>query len=165
VTLEKAENQPIKELEKPSPSFSHAITVAAFFNAHSQVHEVFLVGSLARRRIGDDIDIVAVTGDTVVERWINVVNDAIVKRRPISYLQEAGRIFNIDEDVLRKLRVGPDRLQRNIDVFLFPADWMLRSDQLQEKMEYNDKRYIRNLAQDALVFQPQVAFVKPPAVK
>lgn len=113
---------------------------------------VFLFGSLARGNAnrGSDIDMIVIVDEEKAAEWL-----ARIQCFEIEFYHQARERLFAASQVLGQhwLLSGWGPL---LDIFLFPPNWLSKLDELQRAGRHSDPSFMRNIAQDATRFDPEL---------
>lgn len=145
-----------------------ASEVAKCFRHHALVRDIEMFGSVARDGEGRDLDLILIVDESVFQNFTSDINTAL--RRPPygkfgvygTYGSAAMRLnaaesalpylhmfLSAAEDILSAECWNSGRQGRLLDIFLFPADWRTRLEELQGAIPHDDPYFMRNIARDA----------------
>ncbi len=144
-----------------------AIEIAEACLQHPCVTGVELFGSLARKGVGGDIDLILIVSEDLAQRflWRVRLQSSFTgayaygrRRRGPAAIRKALAISVLYEETpdtydLASLSFG--RLAGKIDVFLFPEDWRERAMEIQRSIPLWDPDFMSNIARDTRKFDPK----------
>jgi predicted nucleotidyltransferase len=138
-----------------------ALEVARVFLSHPNVKSVAVVGSVAREKRGNDLDLVVVTTGVHYGTFVSKMREWHVwDTGETDYYESYKSARRVA--ALEGLRFGPgfrgwlDLVTRDfsLDVHVMPENWQDHIAETQEHLPHQDQHFVRNIAKDAVVLQP-----------
>ncbi|MFH1183312.1 MAG: nucleotidyltransferase domain-containing protein [Candidatus Moraniibacteriota bacterium] len=151
--------------------------LADYFLGFSMIHDVFLYGSIARERVGSDVDLIVTVDEETYQKFKNLVSlsdynsnkldryNAMLTTLFLSKIDYRGvsdRIFELTigmpskdfwngpiKEICKVLKEGP-----GMDIYLLPRDWKSRLEEIQSDFSNEDPNFIKNISQDAILYDP-----------
>jgi predicted nucleotidyltransferase len=141
-----------------SLSMALAEEVALLLLLTCHVEEVYLFGSVARGRIGNDIDVIATVSEQMFHDYLDWIErlteeettttgDAEIYSLAAIRYSAAEQVLDWDDAELRRCTRGVP-----CDIFLLPADWLNRKAEMQDMFAHRDPMFTNNIARDARRF-------------
>jgi hypothetical protein len=146
---------------------THLASYLVTFGGHVQGLEIF--GSLARGRgtINSDFDLILLGCPHITRQWNFIVHQRLYDNPEEDLYSESAaairrrsalEVIGIDMiDLENAVGIRPWKL----DFFIFPAHWRKQLARLQQLGHHRDPRFMQNIAQDAIKFDPDRGFPFP----
>lgn len=147
-----------------------ALEVARVFLSHPSVCEVAVVGSVARDKRGNDLDLVVVTNGVHYGTFVaNMHGWTIWETGETDYYsgyKDARRVAALDAlqfDAGSRGWLDLATRTFSLDVHVMPENWHKHINEIQGHLPHQDQDFVSNIAKDAVVLEPTLrsgGFVK-----
>lgn len=141
----------------------HALRVASVFLTHPNVRGVEVVGSVARTKRGNDLDLVVVANPLSYTTFVLSMQawtvDVAREADDYYYSNYKGERFAAALEALQFdagfrgwLRLATQGIF--LDVHVMPEGWREHTEEIQQHLPHNDPHFVRNIAKDAVSLRP-----------
>lgn len=144
----------------PTVNMLGAKKVAEIFRRLDKVQAVEVFGSVARGQEGNDLDLILICNEETSKLFMELVEtEAKISRLPHTDRYHG---YALTRSNIAELILAPNICDKNnqfeaalaacevgIDIFIFPPDWRNRLNELQDRMEHDDPKFMQKIAKDA----------------